>query len=440
MVRALHAAGLEVLLDVVYNHTAEGNEHGPTLCHRGLDNPGYYRLVPGDPAHYFDTTGTGNSLDLSNPACLRMVLDSLRYWATVMGVDGFRFDLATTLGREEEGRFDRLSSFFDVVTQDPVVSQVKLIAEPWDVGQPDSYDVGRFPPEWSEWNGRYRDTVRDFWRSQDGLLGQVATRVSGSPDLYGWSRRRPAASINFLTSHDGFTLRDLVSYDTKHNQANGEANRDGTDDNRSWNCGVEGSSDDPAIVALRARQSRALLATLMLSRGVPMLCGGDELGRTQGGNNNAYCQDNAISWYDWSAVDRDLLAFTRRLLALRHARPVLRRRNFATAQDLGWYTPAGTPMTEGDWRWPGARTVAVHLDGAAAPDLDQRGRPLLDDDLLILVNAWWEPVAFSLPDVGHPADWQVELDTYDPQRTTAATAGDPVTVGPRSLTVLRSPR
>ena len=315
MVRALHAAGLEVLLDVVYNHTGEGNEHGPTLCHRGLDNPGYYRLVPGDPAHYFDTTGTGNSLDLSHPGCLRMVLDSLRYWATVMHVDGFRFDLAATLAREE-GRFDRLSSFFDVVTQDPVVSQVKLIAEPWDVGQPDSYDVGRFPPEWSEWNGKFRDTVRDFWRSQDGQLGQVATRVGGSPDLYGWSRRRPAASINFITSHDGFTLRDLVSYDTKHNQANGEANRDGTDDNRSWNCGVEGPSDDPAIVALRARQSRVLLATLALSRGVPMLCGGDELGRTQGGNNNAYCQDNPISWYDWSAVDHDLVAFTRRLLAV----------------------------------------------------------------------------------------------------------------------------
>jgi len=440
MVRALHAAGLEVLLDVVYNHTGEGNEHGPTLCHRGLDNDGYYRLVPGDLAHYFDTTGTGNSLDLSHPACLRMVLDSLRYWATVMGVDGFRFDLAATLAREEEGNFDRLSSFFDVVTQDPIVSQVKLIAEPWDVGQPDSYDVGRFPPEWSEWNGKYRDTVRDFWRSQDGQLSQVATRVSGSPDLYGWSRRRPAASINFITSHDGFTLRDLVSFDTKHNQANGEANRDGTDDNRSWNCGVEGSSDDPAIVALRARQSRALLATLMLSRGVPMLCGGDELGRTQGGNNNAYCQDTPISWYDWSAVDHDLLDFTRRLLAVRHAHPVLRRRNFATAQDLGWYTPAGTPMTEADWRWPGARTVAVRLDGTVSPDLDPRGRPLLDDDLLILVNAWWEPVAFGLPDVGHPADWQVELDTYDPQRTTAVTGGDPVTVGPRSLIVLRSPR
>jgi isoamylase len=327
-----------------------------------------------------------------------------------------------------------------VVTQDPVVSQVKLIAEPWDVGQPDSYDVGRFPPEWSEWNGRYRDTVRDFWRSQDGLLGRVATRVSGSPDLYGWSRRRPAASINLITSHDGFTLRDLVSYDTKHNQANGEANRDGTDNNRSWNCGVEGPSDDPAIAALRARQSRALLATLALSRGVPMLCGGDELGRTQGGNNNAYCQDNETSWYDWSAVDHDLLAFTRRLLALRHAHPVLRRRSFATARDLVWYAPAGTPMTEADWQWPGARTVAVHLDGTAAPDLDQHGRPMLDDDLLILANAWWEPVAFSLPDVGRPAHWQVELDTYDPSRTTAVTAGDPVTVGPRSLTVLRAPR
>jgi isoamylase len=282
--------------------------------------------------------------------------------------------------------------------------------------------------------------VRDFWRSQDSLLDQVATRVSGSPDLYGWSRRRPAASINLITSHDGFTLGDLVSYDTKHNQANGEANRDGTDDNRSWNCGTEGPSDDPAIVALRARQSRALLATLVLSRGVPMLGGGDELGRTQGGNNNAYCQDNPISWHDWSAVDHDLVAFTRRLLAVRYAHPVLRRRGFATARDLGWSTPAGTPMTEGDWQWPGARTVAVHLDGTAAPDLDHRGRPLLDDDLLILANAWWEPVAFRLPDLGRPAGWQVELDTDDPQRTTAVTASDPVTVGPRSLTVLRAPR
>ncbi|HYT25907.1 MAG TPA: glycogen debranching protein GlgX [Actinomycetota bacterium] len=434
MVRAMHAAGLEVLLDVVFNHTGEGNERGPTLCHRGLDNPGYYRLVPGDPAHYFDTTGTGNSLNLAHSACLRMVLDSLRHWVTVMRVDGFRFDLAATLARQEDGRFDRLSAFFDVVTQDPVVSQVKLIAEPWDVGQPDSYDVGRFPPQWSEWNGRYRDTVRDFWRGQDGQLGELATRLAGSPDLYGWSRRRPSASINLITTHDGFTLRDLVSYDGKHNQANGEDNRDGSDDNRSWNCGAEGPTGDQAVLALRARQSRALLVTLLLSRGVPMLLGGDELGRTQGGNNNAYCQDNPTSWHDWSAVDAGLLDFTRRLIAFRRAHPVLRRRRFATARDLGWYTPAGTPMTDADWQAPYARSVAVHLDGMASPDLDRSGRPQLDDDLLILVNAWWEPVTFTLPEVGHAADWRLELDTYDPEAT-GTPAADPAPVGPRSVLV-----
>ncbi len=439
MVRAMHAAGLEVLLDVVFNHTGEGNERGPTLCHRGLDNPGYYRLVPGDPAHYFDTTGTGNSLNLAHSACLRMVLDSLRHWVTVMRVDGFRFDLAATLARQEDGRFDRLSAFFDVVTQDPVVSQVKLIAEPWDVGQPDSYDVGRFPPQWSEWNGRYRDTVRDFWRGQDGQLGELATRLAGSPDLYGWSRRRPSASINLITTHDGFTLRDLVSYDGKHNQANGEDNRDGSDDNRSWNCGAEGPTGDQAVLALRARQSRALLVTLLLSRGVPMLLGGDELGRTQGGNNNAYCQDNPTSWHDWSAVDAGLLDFTRRLIAFRRAHPVLRRRRFATARDLGWYTPAGTPMTDADWQAPYARSVAVHLDGMASPDLDRSGRPQLDDDLLILVNAWWEPVTFTLPEVGHAADWRLELDTYDPEAT-GTPAADPAPVGPRSVLVLRAPR
>src|SRR5512132_779269 len=321
MVAALHAAGLEVLLDVVFNHTAEGDQLGPTLCHRGLDNPAYYRLDPADPRRYVDTTGTGNALNAGDPVCLQLIMDSLRYWLTEMGVDGYRFDLAPTLARQDGG-FDRMSAFFDLVHQDPVISRVKLIAEPWDVGQPDSYDVGRFPPGWSEWNGRYRDTMRDFWRRQGGLVGEFATRFSGSSDLYGGSRRRPTASVNLITVHDGFTLRDLVSYDRKHNQANGEGNRDGTDDNRSWNCGVEGPSSDPEVVELRTRQARALLATLLLSFGVPLLLGGDELGRSQGGNNNAYCQDNPTSWLDWSHRDEDLLAFTRRIVAFRRAHPV----------------------------------------------------------------------------------------------------------------------
>ncbi|HKQ00252.1 MAG TPA: glycogen debranching protein GlgX, partial [Actinomycetes bacterium] len=333
MVAALHAAGLEVVLDVVFNHTAEGGQLGPTLCHRGLDNPGYYRLDPTDLRRYVDTTGTGNSVNAGNPACLRLIMDSLRYWVTEMGVDGFRFDLAPTLAREDGG-FDRMSSFFDLVAQDPVVSQVKLIAEPWDVGQPDSYDVGQFPPGWSEWNGRYRDTMRDFWRRQGGLIGEFATRFSGSSDLYGGSRRRPTASVNLVTVHDGFTLRDLVSYDGKHNEANGEDNRDGTDDNRSWNCGVEGPSDDPEVVELRARQSRALLTTLLLSFGVPMVLGGDELGRTQQGNNNAYCQDNELSWLDWEHADLDFIAFCADLVGFRNRHPVFWRRRFFEGEPI----------------------------------------------------------------------------------------------------------
>jgi len=348
MVDALHGAGLEVILDVVFNHTAEGGHLGPTLCHRGLHNPAYYRLDPADQRYYVDTTGTGNSLNVAHLTCLRMILDSLRYWVTQLHVDGFRFDLAATLGRDNGG-FASTSAFFDLVDQDPVLSQVKLIAEPWDVGQVDSYDLGRFPAQWSEWNGRYRDTVRDFWRSKDGTLADFASRLSGSADLFGGSRRRPSASVNIVTTHDGFTLRDLVSYDTKHNNANGEDGRDGADDNRSWNCGAEGPTDDPAVLALRARQQRALLATLLLSLGVPMILAGDELGRTQGGNNNAYCQDNPISWFDWSEVDSELLTWTRELVALRRAHPVLRRRRYlsgARTGDVAWFTPSGTPMRQ----------------------------------------------------------------------------------------------
>jgi glycogen operon protein len=457
MVRALHHAGLEVILDVVFNHTAEGGAGGPTLCFRGLDNPAYYRLDPGDPSRYYDTTGTGNSLNAGQSVTLRLIMDSLRYWLTEMHVDGFRFDLAATLARQEGG-FSPMSAFFDLVAQDPVVSQAKLIAEPWDVGQMDSYDLGRFPVLWHEWNGKYRDSMRDFWRSQKtGGIGEFATRFSGSSDLYGPGRRSPAASINLITVHDGFTLRDLVSYDGKHNDANGESNRDGTDDNRSWNCGAEGPTPDPEVLALRARQSRAMLATVLLSLGVPMLLGGDELGRTQGGNNNAYCQDNDVSWFDWSAVDGDLLAFSKNLVAFRRSHPVFRRRRFLTgaeASDLGWFTPAGTAMTQADWDDRNALAIGVYLDGSDAPDQAPDGSLLLDDDFLVLVNAWWEPLDFAIPAIPQTRAgqaWQTDIDTYHgrtPGADEAAAgaagavgrAGDRVTVGPRSVSVLRGPR
>ncbi len=448
MVDALHAAGLEVILDVVFNHSAEGNELGPTLCFRGLDNPAYYRLDDGDPRHYFDTTGTGNSLNTGHPRTLQLIMDSLRYWLTEMHVDGFRFDLAATLARADGG-FDAASAFFDLVSQDPVVSGAKLIAEPWDVGQLDSYDLGRFPPLWSEWNGRYRDSMRDFWRSHPIGLGEFATRFAGSSDLYSGSRRRPTASVNLITVHDGFTLRDLVSYNDKHNEANGENNQDGSTDNRSWNCGAEGPTSDPGILALRARQSRALLTTLLLSAGIPMLLGGDELGRTQQGNNNAYCQDNEISWFDWARADSDLLAFTRQLIALRRRHPVFRRRRFlsgADAHELGWFVPAGTPMTDVDWKDDSALALAVYLDGSDSPDRAADGTPLLDDDFLILVNAWWELLDFTLPVTRGPADdrvWQVEVNTFEgtnPSPVRPLRAGDLFTVSPRSVVVLRTPR
>jgi len=447
MIKALHRAGIEVILDVVYNHTAEGNEHGPTLSFRGLDNATYYRLDSDDASHYYDTTGTGNSLNAGNPYTLRMVMDSLRYWLTEMHVDGFRFDLAATLARSD-GNFDKTSSFFELVAQDPVVSSAKLIAEPWDVGQMDSYDLGDFPAQWREWNGKYRDSMRDYWRSKDVGVAEFATRFSGSSDLYGAARRRPTASVNLITVHDGFTLSDLVSYDDKHNEANGEYNRDGTDDNRSWNCGVEGPTDDAEITALRTRQARAMLSTLLLSFGMPLLLGGDELGRTQGGNNNGYCQDNEISWFDWEAADGDLRAFVKRLLELRRAHPVFRRQRYLTgaeASELGWYCSAGTGMTDEQWADDTMHAIAVYLDGTDAPDQAEDGTPLLDDDFLILVNAWWEPVTFTIPEVRETTQtWFIELDSYDPAVSAAREfprhTGDQVIARPRSLTVLRAPQ
>jgi len=442
MVDALHGADLEVILDVVFNHTAEGGAGGPTLCFRGLYNPAYYRLVPADPSSYFDTTGTGNSLNTDHPATLRLIMDSLRYWLSQMGVDGFRFDLAATLGRQN-GAFDPVSAFFDLVAQDPVISQAKLIAEPWDVGQMDSYEVGRFPPLWSEWNGRFRDTVRGWWRSEDGRLAEFASRLCGSSDIYGdrAEGRRPSASVNFVTVHDGFTLNDLVSYDQKHNEANAENNRDGTDDNRSWNCGVEGSTDDPDVLALRARQERAFLLTLLLSGGVPLILGGDEMGRTQRGNNNAYCQDNEITWFDWSGADDALIRFTTDLLALRRRHPVFRRRRFLTgpaAEDVRWFTPSGADMTPKDWGDPIARSIALFIDGSTDPDVDADGTPLIDDDFLVFVNAWWQPLTFSVPGSVALHPWEIVCDSFDPART--GRAGQQVEVGPRSAMVPRSGR
>jgi isoamylase len=444
MVKALHKAGIEVILDVVYNHTAEGNENGPTLSFRGLDNAAYYRLASGDKRKYYDTTGTGNSLNADSPVALRLIMDSLRYWLAEMHVDGFRFDLAATLAREDGG-FDQFSAFFDLVAQDPVVSTAKLIAEPWDVGQADSYDLGRFPAQWREWNGRYRDSMRDFWRSKDVGVAEFATRFSGSSDLYGGARRGPTASVNLITVHDGFTLNDLVSYDDKHNAANGEDNRDGTNDNRSWNCGAEGPTDDPDVNALRKRQRRAMLTTLLLSFGLPLLLAGDEIGRTQGGNNNAYCQDNEISWLDWEHTDDELHAYVRRLIELRKSHPVFRRRRFLTgaeAAELAWYSCAGTPMTDGEWAEPMAHALGVYLDGLDDPDEADDGTLLVDDDFLVLVNAWWEPLEFTIPKQRPGQEWRPELDSYDPSDSggTSRGAGDKVTVRPRSVVVLRSPR
>jgi isoamylase len=447
MVRELHAANIEVILDVVYNHTGEGNHLGPTLSMRGVDNPAYYRLVENDLRYYMDYTGTGNSLNVRHPHTLQLIMDSLRYWVLEMHVDGFRFDLASTLAREFYD-VDRLSTFFDLVQQDPVISQVKLIAEPWDVG-PGGYQVGNFPPLWTEWNGKYRDTVRDFWRGRPGTLGEFGYRLAGSSDLYQDDGRRPYASINFVTAHDGFTLTDLVSYNNKHNEANGEGNRDGTDDNRSWNCGVEGPTDDPAVLALRARQRRNMLATLFLSQGVPMLLHGDELGRTQRGNNNAYCQDNELSWVDWTSADQALAAFTAALIAMRREHPVFRRRRFFAGRpirggddlrDIAWFTESGKEMTEQDWEVQVCQYLTVFLNGDGIPDADARGQPVTDNSFLLCFNAHYTDIDVQLPGNGYGQEWTVVLDTATDQLPGSrghTTAGDAkITITGRSLVIL----
>jgi glycogen operon protein len=488
-VRALHRAGIEVILDVVYNHTAEGSHLGPTLSFRGIDNASYYRLAE-DPRYYMDTTGTGNSLLMRSPHVLQMIMDSLRYWVTEMHVDGFRFDLAATLARQFH-EVDRLSSFFDLVQQDPVVSQVKLIAEPWDVGE-GGYQVGNFPPLWTEWNGKFRDTVRDLWRGEPATLGEFASRLTGSSDLYQDDGRRPLASINFVTCHDGFTLRDLVSYNDKHNEANGEGNRDGESHNRSWNCGAEGETDDPDVRALRERQIRNFLATLMLSQGVPMLSHGDEFGRTQRGNNNAYCQDSELTWVRWpvegggeatgepgggtggepggsggadhetgdgdgtgdpeDALARRLHDFTRQMVWLRRDHPVFRRRRFFHGRpvrgtrdeltDIAWFTPQGGEMTEGDWQ-SASSALTVFLNGSAISEPGDRGEPVTDDSFLLMFNASPEPMDFTVP-ADHGREWQVVVDTARPEGVPAgsgrkAVQGDRLELADRSVVVLQRP-
>ncbi|MGW1515843.1 glycogen debranching protein GlgX [Streptomyces sp. NPDC002287] len=449
MVKALHAAGIEVILDVVYNHTAEAGELGPTLSLRGIDNRAYYRLQP-DQRRYADYTGCGNTLHAGRPHVLRLITDSLRYWVTEMGVDGFRFDLAAALARSMHD-VDMLSPFLAVIAQDPVLRRVKLIAEPWDVGS-GGYQVGAFPPLWTEWNDRYRDAVRDFWRGALPDVRDLGYRLSGSSDLYAWGGRRPYASVNFVTAHDGFTLRDLVSYERKHNEANGEANRDGTNDNRSWNCGAEGESDEPRITALRRRQLRNLLTTLLLSTGVPMLVAGDEFGRTQGGNNNAYCQDNETGWVDWSLLQdpawSGLFALARRLVALRRAHPVLRRRAFFSGRaqgadglrDLAWFTPAGTEMTERDWYAP-ASAVGLYLSGRDIPGRDERGRPVTDDSFLALLHSGELPLEWVLPGPPWAGEYELVLDTSREEQEAAPgtryRGGEPLTVPARSVLLLR---
>ncbi len=446
MVRTLHQAGIEVILDVVYNHTAEGNHLGPMLAFKGIDNEAYYRLMPGDRGHYMDYTGTGNSINVRHPQVLQLIMDSLRYWVLEMHVDGFRFDLASTLARELHD-VDRLSAFFDLIHQDPVISQVKLIAEPWDVGE-GGYQVGNFPVLWSEWNGRYRDTVRDFWRGEPGAMSDFAYRLTGSSDLYEGTGRRPHASINFVTAHDGFTLADLVAYNEKHNEANGEDSRDGESHNRSWNCGVEGPTDDPPVLALRRTQQRNMLATMFLSQGVPMLLGGDELGRSQGGNNNAYAQDSPVSWYDWEQADEDLLAFTTRLLAFRRDHPVFRRRRFFHGRpihgldlmDIEWFTTDGEVMDEEHWGQDHVRDLGVLLSGDAIPTRDERGEPVRDDTFFLLFNAHDEPIDATIP-AGRGEHWRTVMDTAagEPFPDDAASfgPGDGVPLAARSVVVLQ---
>jgi isoamylase len=449
MVRALHRADIEVILDVVYNHTAEGNEYGPTLSFRGIDNPGYYRLVQDAPQHYFDTTGTGNSLNVRSPHSLQLIMDSLRYWVTEMHVDGFRFDLAASLAREFY-QVDRLATFFDLVQQDPIVSQTKLIAEPWDLGE-GGYHVGNFPPLWTEWNGKYRDTSRDYWRGEHAALPDFASRFTGSSDLYLVDDgRSPSASINFITAHDGFTLRDLFTYNEKHNEDNGEENRDGESHNRSWNCGVEGPTDDPEVLSLRARQQRNLMATLLLSQGVPMIAHGDEISRTQGGNNNGYCQDNEITWMDWSNIDESMLDFTRMLIRLRHEHPIFRRKRFFEGRrikawndvpDISWLQPSGEPMTPEDWHVGYAKTLTVVLNGSAIDERDPYGQRQRDSSFALFFNASELPATCMVPGRTTHARWRRVFDTAvwpPPRRHSQVRAGSSIRVKERSLVVIQN--
>jgi glycogen operon protein len=448
MVRALHLAGIEVILDVVYNHTAEGNHLGPTLSFKGIDNAAYYRLVDDDKRYYMDYTGTGNTLNVRHPHSLQLLMDSLRYWVTEMHVDGFRFDLAAALAREFY-EVDRLSTFFELVQQDPVVSQVKLIAEPWDVG-PGGYQVGNFPPQWTEWNGKYRDTVRDFWRGEPATLGEFASRLTGSADLYESSARRPVASINFVTAHDGFTLADLVSYNEKHNEANGEGNNDGESHNRSWNCGVEGPTADPEVLALRARQQRNFIATLLLSQGVPMLLHGDELGRTQQGNNNTYCQDSELSWVHWDQMDQPLVEFTAAVNRLRADHPTFRRSRFFDGRpvhreegeklpDIVWLTVSGTEMVPEDWGSGFGRTIGVFLNGDGIHDVDFRGRQVTDVNFLLYFNAHDEAVKFTLPTDEYASAWDVVINTAgEGVDSKPVNAGETLEVPSKSVSILKS--
>ncbi len=451
MVKTFHAHGIEVILDVVYNHTAEGNHLGPTLCFRGIDNAAYYRLQPDNPRYYVDYTGCGNTLNMMHPRVLQLIMDSLRYWILEMRVDGFRFDLASALARELH-EVDRLSAFFDIIHQDPVISQVKLIAEPWDLGE-GGYQVGNFPVGWTELNGKYRDAVRAFWKGEGGLIGELAYRLTGSSDLYEASGRRPYASINFITCHDGFTLEDLVSYNQKHNEANGEDNRDGSDNNLSWNCGAEGPTDDPGICALRARQKRNFLATLLLSQGVPMLCHGDELSHTQRGNNNAYCQDNEISWLNWELDDKKtaFLEFVVRLVRLRRQHPLFRRRKFfqghpihgKSVKDIVWLNPDGREMSDEEWNQHAARCLGVYLSGAELNEVDERGNPVVDDDFVLMINAHEESLPFLLPAYSREDDWLCLLDTNCQDgmgHDRRYSVGDEYPLAGRSLVLLTRPK
>jgi isoamylase len=447
MVRSLHDAGIEVILDVVYNHTAEGNHLGPTLSFKGIDNQAYYRLVDDDPKYYMDYTGTGNSFNVRHPHSLQLIMDSLRYWVIEMHVDGFRFDLASTLAREFFD-VDKLSTFFELVQQDPIVSQVKLIAEPWDIG-PGGYQVGNFPPQWTEWNGKYRDTVRDFWRGEPATLGEFASRLTGSADLYEQSGRRPVASINFVTAHDGFTMADLVSYNEKHNEANGEDNNDGESHNRSWNCGVEGATDDPKVLTLRARQQRNFLATLLLSQGVPMVLHGDELGRTQQGNNNTYAQDSELAWIDWEKADLPLVEFVSALARLRRLHPTFRRHLFFDGRpvpqvegeplpDIVWLSPSGESMAPGDWDSGFGRTIGVYLNGHGIRGRDARGEPIVDRNFVVYFNAHDEGVKCVLPSAEYGHAWEIVIDTAGSAADSMILeAGATLEVGDKALVVIR---